>query len=685
VSLPSILDGLTAMRRALLADAQGGVVEARPDDGWRPDQEAASASVAAVELAAVGSALGLSGLDLILVKGREHSTAVAPRAGQLLLVEVAAGQRTAEVEQALLAWEHAGALVAPGQAPAAPPAQPAGHATGAGATAVAEPTPAAETTPAAKVTPAAKAAPAAEVWSALRRSLARGALTEAVMHLRAMPEASLEAIPGLAEAAQLVLEGAGSVLAHDSAAGLRTLRPVSEPTQPNVSLRWLANLWCARAALASGSIEAARRHVKDALELSRQLDLEARAASQVVAAELLLRAGEHDKALAWVGESRSRFERCGDPWGQARAWLVEARIRAAAGATEACIAAAHRASELEPGWDGPPIFLAERAFAAGDLDGAEAHLAPVTTRAVVRLRRLVAAVRQGVIDQASATEFLRLHLGPPTATALRTVERIADEHPAFPQAREALAWMLFKLGRYHSALGLFTWLAAQPLGPEELASVEFGRRSAEAALQAGGESASGAGPSPAAPPRVADAAPEQRAASNGPASAAFSGRLSVFSFTDLLEFLRSARRSGLLVCSSEAGVATLRFHLGFITRASAPGVAGVGELLQRAGRLGPEALAALPADPGEAEVVLLRDGLAGPVELEAALRAQIDHSVRALVGWSDGEFAFNKEPEKSEAAAPAVQVAVDAQELLLTLFTEQDEATRAPAASGAGG
>ena len=39
-----------------------------------------------------------------------------------------------------------------------------------------------------------------------------------------------------------------------------------------------------RAVVAGGSIEVARRHVKDTLDLSRQLDVEARAVSQLVAA-----------------------------------------------------------------------------------------------------------------------------------------------------------------------------------------------------------------------------------------------------------------------------------------------------------------------------------------------------------------------------------------------------------------
>ena len=75
----------------------------------------------------------------------------------------------------------------------------------------------------------------------------------------------------------------------------------------------------------------------------------------------------------------------------------------------------------------------------------------------------------------------------------------------------------------------------------------------------------------------------QQAATGGTESV-FSGRLSVFALPDLLEFLRSGRRTGLLVCSSAAGLGRLRFRDGRITR----------DELVRNRRIASEIIASLP-------------------------------------------------------------------------------------------
>jgi hypothetical protein len=328
------------------------------------------------------------------------------------------------------------------------------------------------------------------------------------------------------------------------------------------------------------------------------------------------------------------------------------------------------------------------------VDGAGRLLAAFDSAAARRVGKLVAAVRRGDVSLADGAEFLRLHLAPPTTAALRSLERIADASPRFLPAREAVAWMLVKLGRYASARGLFDWLAAQPLDGEDRGLVAMGLRCVDAALRSAGEAAPRPAAGAAAPPHAGEAGAAARgsggAGTNGAGApdsgAVFSGRLSVFSLPDLVEFLRTARRSGLLVCSSPAGMGTMRFSQGFITGASGPGTPGLVELLRRGGHLGAEAEAALAAAPGGgegAEAALLRGGLVEAAALEAALRSQVSLAVRELVGWSDGEFAFNKEAEAAgHGPAP---VLVDAQELLLGIFKDLDESSRGPAVAGGGG
>ncbi len=681
MSLPPHLRGLLGVRRALVADPQGVPLDLTGDEAWRADEDGAAAAVALGELSAAGGALGLGALDFVQVKAASRLTVAAARPEALLFLEVEAGPRAVEAERAVAAWS-AGE---PPPAPAAPVLEAPRGLTATGLPAVA----AAAGAPAA---PAAvpQAAPGPSPWVALRRALARGSLTEAAGLLReaadapaagARPEAAVPDREAFREASARLLEGVGSVLSGDTAGGARTLRDLTGEAQPNLSVRWVAAFWSARAALAGGSVEVARRHVKDALDLSRQIDVEARAASQLLAAELLLRAADLEKALAWVNESRSRYERGRDTWGLARTWLVEARIRAAAGNEEACQAAVRQAQATEPGWDGPATFLAGRALAAGDLEAAGRLLEGVEGMPATRVRKLVAAIRGGVVSQADGAEFLKLHLAPPTTAAMRGLERIADAAPRFLPAREALAWMLVKLGRYASAHEIFAWLGEQPLDPDERALVALGLRCAGNAIQAG---RGGATAAPHAAHAGETTPPPRPLAGDGDAGAVFSGRLSSFALPDLLEFLRSARRSGLLVCSSPDGMGTMRFRQGYVTDAGGAGAPSLRQLLERDGPLGAEAQQAVEGlVPGgeEEEAALRRDGLVPRPALDAALRQRIDLTVRQLMRWSDGEFAFSK--EEADASGPG-QIVVDAQELLLNIFKEQDESSQGQAAGSRG-
>lgn len=682
MSLSALFEGMTEVRAALTGDRRGHLLEATEAAGDDAEQEAATIAMAASELDAAAEALGLGALEGLQVRSSSRATITAVAPSAFLLVSVDPVRRTAEVEKRLVGWT-------PG-------------AGGAGATAAGEAVPVVEppelpppgpaaAQPAA-VPPATAAPPRDDPWAALRRSLVRAHLSEAVARLRevASPPVGSAGRPGsepllveeLGAAMQRMLEGIGSVMSGDTLGGTRALRELAGADQRNLSLRWVALYWISRAALHGSGLEAARAQVEEALALSRQLDVEARAMSQLVAAELLTRAGKHDKALAWISEARSRFERVGDAWGVAQAWLVDARIRLAADQEEEALASARRARDADPAWDGPHIFLAGRALTRGDLASSEVILADVGSPEALRVRKLVAAVRAEQVSLEDAGEFLRLHQAAPTAHAIRAMERIAEASPRFHGAREALAWMLVKLGKYGSARELFGWLATQPLGPEERAGVQLGLSTVDAA-----QAAAGAAPSPTppagaqAPARLSDSVLLTQAG-GGAGDAVFSGRLSVFTLPDLVEFLRSARRTGQLVCSSPAGMGTMQFRKGFITGAASPGTPSACDLLVRAGKVTAEAvreLAPESARPGLAPCeAIVRRGLADAGAVQAALRRQIELVLRELVAWTDGEFAFSQEAG-TEAASPAITVQVDAQELLLNLFKELDEASRGAA------
>jgi hypothetical protein len=171
------------------------------------------------------------------------------------------------------------------------------------------------------------------------------------------------------------------------------------------------------------------------------------------------------------------------------------------------------------------------------------------------------------------------------------------------------------------------------------------------------------------------------------AAAVFSGQLSVFPLPDVVEFLRSARRTGLLVCSAARGMAAVHFRAGRITGATAPGTPDVGELLVRARKISSVALRALrtpqargPRRDDELAAALLREGLVDARSLQDAARRQVELVLLELMSWKEGEFAFNR--EDGESPATPVATDLDAQDVLLTVLKQMDEAARSPAGSG---
>jgi len=702
MSLPPTLTGLSEVKGALAADPGGRLVEATTALGNEHDRAAALA-VAVSGFAMAGAAAKLGPLAMFVAKGGASSTVIGVRPDALVLVDVDPATTTSQVERALRDWAPPAAprpTPAPSPAPRRPTPQPSKAVPA---------SPVAPTRPAAP--PAASRAPAkpvADPWSALRRTLGRGQLNDAVayQHQLAGAPASERAGSEAVEADECdrtmraLLEGIGSVMAGDSVEGGRILLPLAGESQANLSFRWLALLWSARAALKSGAIPAARGHVQEALTTARQLDIEARALTQWIAAEVLAQDGDSPRSLAWLAESRSRFEKVGDRWGAGQTWLSEARVLTSAKREHEASEAARHAAELVPDSEEPLVVLARLAVIREDLAAADGLVQPLRTQAAERVRVMVKAIRDGLLASADAAELIREQDAPPSPRALRSLERIAGAAPRFVQAREALAWMLLRLGRYDEASAVFRGLLSHALAPGDRASVMLGLGCIANAQRGSGTSAAplrtvvaaGAAPAgragtsedlPPLPPLSSSALLSRAPQGAGP-EAVFSGQLSSFALPDLLEFLRSGKRTGLLVCSSASGMGALRFRDGWIVGAASPSTPSVGEVLVRARKVEAGTIQSIASTLGADQpdnVIgeqLVRDGLADAATVQGAFEEQIGVAVRELMHWTDGEFTFNREASAG-AETSALSVALDPQGLLLNFFKDMDEASRGAA------
>jgi hypothetical protein len=701
MSGPEQPEALPELRESLAVDRRGQIVAASPGATATPEK-AAALTQALSTVVEVGGLLGLGTPELVHLRGGHTSSVAAVRGDGFLRLVVDPARGTGPAEKAARAWIRGGPPP-PAARPVPPPPLPAG-----GRPLPARPAATAAGVPAqdAAAQPAVRAAPAArDAWAALRHALGRAQLTEAAALRAELPAAANPARAGCEpvtredceRVVQGLLEGIGSVMAGDGVGGARILKPHTGEAVPNLSFRWLALQWSARAAVRSGAIPAARGHIQGALTVARQLDVEARAMSQWTAAEVLAHDGDAMRALAWAAESRQRFERARDRWGIGQTFLTEARVLSTTERPDGAAEAARHAAEHLPDSEEPVVLLARLAVIRGDGARADELLRPLRSQAAEKVRALIEAIRAGHVSSADAVEFLREQDAAPSQRALRALGRIASTAPAFPQAREALAWMLLRIGKYEEAGGVFRALLAQRLSAADRASVMLGLGCvanatkhaplADVVAPAPADLADEPPAPGALPPTVSQVVAVAAPAANGGADAVLSGDLASFTLPDLLEFLRTASRTGLLVCSSPAGMGALRFRNGRITAASSPSAPGIGEFLVRAGRTSAGTLAGLAATVGEkvealAPEHILRAGLADARAVEQALTLQLGVALRELIAWKDGEFAFNRDtrPEEPQPAA----VAVDAQAVLLDVVRQLDEAGRAaPAAAQA--
>jgi predicted regulator of Ras-like GTPase activity (Roadblock/LC7/MglB family) len=180
-------------------------------------------------------------------------------------------------------------------------------------------------------------------------------------------------------------------------------------------------------------------------------------------------------------------------------------------------------------------------------------------------------------------------------------------------------------------------------------------------------------PSPTIKPSYSNVSSEMKQVGSGPV---FTGDLEEFALPDLLEFLRNSHRTGLLMCTTAAGVGTVQLSRGMIIGAASPNALDLRQHFLTSADVEPErrrALAALPPESFGDDIV---DGVLGDLmprdDVERARVARIYSAFREMMGWTSGRFSFD--PAVPVTANPAL--ALSAQSILMQIFQEQDEQGR---------
>jgi predicted regulator of Ras-like GTPase activity (Roadblock/LC7/MglB family) len=154
--------------------------------------------------------------------------------------------------------------------------------------------------------------------------------------------------------------------------------------------------------------------------------------------------------------------------------------------------------------------------------------------------------------------------------------------------------------------------------------------------------------------------------------------LEEFSLPDLLEFLRNSHRTGLLMCTTPAGIGAIQLSRGMIIAADSPHALDLREHFVTHPEIDPERRRLLASLSPECfheaviEGVLVGRDLATPDEVERARTARIYSAFREMIVWTSGRFSFD--PGVPIVTNPAL--ALSAQSILMHLYQEQDEQDR---------
>lgn len=260
------------------------------------------------------------------------------------------------------------------------------------------------------------------------------------------------------------------------------------------------------------------------------------------------------------------------------------------------------------------------------------------------------------IQQNLAVVFARMGQLGAAIDALRIATRL---DPASATWQLQLAHLLARQGDLHDAIAAAT--LAGNLAPAASATERAARELRDELKTA-----------------VASEYPAHPHTSDGPdRPSAMSGVLTEFPLPNLLEFLRSDRRTGLLQIVSISGVAEIRLRGGDITSVSASLVPRLGELLLRAGHLDRPALEdALGSRPPGRPLGqhLIDRGLVAADHIHDTAREQALQALIEILPWEQGQFSFIRED------GPAVPESWSTQGLLLDALRRLDEDGYADAA-----
>lgn len=281
------------------------------------------------------------------------------------------------------------------------------------------------------------------------------------------------------ESMKMVTDGIESILAQDNQTGIKHLGQLTEAVYCNESLQWVAWHWLAKAASDEGMLDRARSAAKEAMDLAKGLDLQARGMSHCRLGEIEFLRDEPDAAQEHLTKAKTDFEEIGDRRGMAMALLTLAKMQAKLGRDETALQAAQHAQEADSDWEAPAIFLSQRALVEGDLDGAEAAIKPFfdyesRSPEVDRQQRLVEAARAQKIAVSVLADYFRLRESPPDEAVVHNLEQLQKSNPEFHQLRELLAWNMVKVGREAEAAEHFKAMAYLDLDPELQSSVLLG-------------------------------------------------------------------------------------------------------------------------------------------------------------------------------------------------------------------
>jgi|GEM_PF-2799198 len=751
----ALFAALPGIRGCCVGDLEGLPVD-RHGESERARAMLLCSAALARALVALGSQLGLGVPGLVTTKGAKATLLTAYLADCTVAVDLEPNRPLKDVESALLetAWQVPHEWVVsdreidylpdqprdPEPPVSRPPPRKSVGKDGRAAQLPPESSPATprsapsarDVSESAATEPGRRAPSVIEQCAALRRALIKGRLayaTQIAADLRQTPSPADHPFgSGDSEnALRPLLNAIANILAGDNKAGLAQLEVVREASQIGPSLKWVAQIWSARASTSiGGNLDAASVYAESSLRLATGLDDEARAVSTLLLAEIRSNAGEPNRSLKLSFAARNLFADSGDSREIAACWLLEARVLSSLNRQKESLAAAENARACHPSWPAPVTFIVRHALGLGRLDAADLALATLLSHEPIppeaeRDRRLIEYVRLGDLPLATACLYLDLLEAPPGAKALQALQEIAAGFPEVFPFQETLGWKLLRAGEAPAARTVFARLNANDELPDDMRSsvllglgclVSTEKDSAPSSVKLRAVVNAAPEHSVVEQPvvRVAVSSPQprktdpmdlkvrgglftpnptkphierpvRRAMPIGPS---FSGTLQLFGVPDVLEILRAGQKTGTLVCSSAAGIGAVHLRSGKVTGAVAPSSRSLRDHLLACNAVTEDQLRMIDRMPDNAQdpclidVVLLEQGFVTPDQVREALRQQVVEAFAELVEWREGQFAFD--PELVVTPTPSlVEVDLDPQNVLLEMYTKM--ATHGTAAS----